>query len=178
MSQPQATIDQIIQTAETLPSSQTVKAFPAISTVLNRLASFLQKEALFFMHNFVEVDRRLSQYVLQDAYKGIILEYLVECLADTAHRQEVATLMRKICLSLTSIYTSDKFPIRRLRYGIYKKRASCHKADDSINRRVEVRLMECNVNSGSDDWDVTRAEAVLDSANAELGTVRLAIVRL
>lgn len=115
-SQQQAVIDEIMQTAATLPAPQTVKAFPSIVTLLNRLASYMQKESLFFTSNFAEVDRLLGEWKNQDAYKGTILEFLVDCLADAAHRLEIGGLMRKICHTLTLIYTPDGYPLRRLRY--------------------------------------------------------------
>lgn len=115
-SQQEVAIDRIVQTAATLPAPQTVKAFPPIVALLNRLASYMQKEALFFTNNFAEVARQLSEWKNQDAYKATILEFLVDCLADAAHRSEIAGLMRQICRTLTLIYTSDGYPLRRLRY--------------------------------------------------------------
>jgi hypothetical protein len=101
--------------AERLPATEAVRAFPGISTLLNRLGSFLQKEALYFDNNFSEVERLLGQCVSQDVYKGIILEYVLDALGAVGHRSEVAAFMCSMCQSLISIYTPDVFPVRRLR---------------------------------------------------------------
>jgi hypothetical protein len=115
MALPRPTVEQLLETAQKLPAIETVKAFPTACTLLNRLGAFLQKEALLFKNNFPEVERRLTQSVPQDAYKGIILEYLLEMLGDVGHRPEAATMMRCVCQSLMSTYNPDIFPVRRLR---------------------------------------------------------------
>jgi hypothetical protein len=101
--------------AETLPPTDAIKAVPALATLLNRLASFLQKEALLFGNKWTEVQRRLDQHVAKDAYCGSLLEYLLDSLGDAVHRSEVARVVRQICQRLTSIYTTDEYPVRRLR---------------------------------------------------------------
>lgn len=73
------------------------------------------KEALIFSNNFFEVEVRLFRSVPQDAYKGVILEYLLDTLSEVGHRPGVADLMRYIGESLILIYKPEIFPVRRLR---------------------------------------------------------------
>lgn len=170
MSQDQAVIEQIGRNAEKFPPSQAFKSFPSMITLLNRLASYMQKEALFFTNNSVEVERQLAEWKGSDAYKGTVLEFLLDCLTDAAHRREIASLTRQICHALISIYTSEKYPLRRLRYAAPKLIAA--KLTRPF-RRVEVRLVDINVNAGFEDWDTAAAKAVIANTDADCDTVRL-----
>ncbi|KAJ9092673.1 hypothetical protein QFC21_006738 [Naganishia friedmannii] len=147
MAQPTAQVTEITQAASTLPPIEAINASSTIATILNRLASFLQKEALLFNNSWSDVQQFLDNPTLSNGYGGVSLEYILATLALVSHRTEVSTMMVHICDSLLAIYTPEGYPIRRL--------------------RVQIRLMEIMVDTGAGDWNFDQAESLL-KAGAEM----------
>ncbi|KAJ9118120.1 hypothetical protein QFC22_004021 [Naganishia vaughanmartiniae] len=147
MAQPTTKIDDITQATITSTPSEAINPSSPIATILNRLASFLQKEALLFNNNWSAVQQHLNHPTLANGYGGVSLEYILDTLAPVSHRTEVSTMMVHICNSLIAVYTPENYPIRRL--------------------RVQIRLMEIMVDTGAGDWNFDQAEALL-TAGAEL----------
>jgi hypothetical protein len=115
MAQPTLRIDEITQAAGALSPFEAINASSPIGTILNRLASFLQKEALLFNNSWNDVQRYLSNPALVNGYGGVSLEYILDTLVHVSHRSEVSTLMVHICNDLIAIYTAEEYPVRRLR---------------------------------------------------------------
>ncbi|KAJ9094312.1 hypothetical protein QFC19_007997 [Naganishia cerealis] len=139
--QPNPIIKETVRSAGNLSPLEVINASSPIAVVLNRLASFLQSEALFFNNSWSQVQEYLDAPTLANGYGGVSLEYILDTLAQASHRMEVSALMANICNSLITIYTSEDYPIRRL--------------------RVQIRLMEIVVDTGVGDWDFSKAESLL-----------------